>query len=295
MLAADLLQLRQTSFALWNPSGGASAPVLVIGVFQVGNPNTLANPRNVPLLPSGKPGLWTIAASNCGLADGIYHYWFSVENTAPNLPAQPLLCTDPFSTTVDWRLLPSNLPAGFDLENDLQPASVVRWQNGQLSAVDPLGETPSFSNDPTPDELPLNNQLVIYELPTAWSPSSRPGEQYRDVGTFKDVLALVDENSTGANFAGLAVLAAGRSYLSDLGVNALELLPPADSYFKRTWGYDSSHFLAPDWELGSPDGQIAPSPKTTSTELFVRTGAAQRAGCPRPLENDRRESLQGRC
>jgi pullulanase len=35
------------------------------------------------------------------------------------------------------------------------------------------------------------------------------------------------------------------------------LLPPADSYFKRTWGYDTSHFLAPDWELGSPDGQIA--------------------------------------
>jgi len=257
LLAADLLQLRQSNFALWNPSGGVNPPVLVIGVFQPGNPNTLANARNIPLLASGKPGLWTIAAANCNLADGIYHYWFSVANTAPNLPAQPILCTDPFSSTVDWRLLPANLPAGFDLENDLQPASVVQWQKGQLSAVDPLGETPSFPNDPTPDTLPTNNQLVIYELPSAWSPSSRPGEQYRAVGTYKDVLALVDENSTGANFVGLAVLAAGQSYLSDLGVNALELLPPADSYFKRTWGYDTSHFLAPDWELGSPDGQIA--------------------------------------
>jgi pullulanase len=257
LLAADLLQLRQTNFALWNPSGGANPPVLVIGVFQAGNPNTLANARNILLLASGKPGLWTIAAANCNLADGIYHYWFSVANTAPKLPAQPILCSDPFSTAVDWRLLPANLPAGFDLENDLQPASVVQWQNGQLRAIDPLGETPSFPNDPTPDNLPPNNQLVIYELPTAWSPSSRPGEQSRAVGTFKDVLALVDENSTGANFAGLAVLAAGQSYLSDLGVNALELLPPADSYFKRTWCYDTSHFLAPDWELGSPDGQIA--------------------------------------
>jgi hypothetical protein len=70
LLAADLLQLRQTSFALWNPRGGANAPVLVIGVFQPGNPNTLSNPRNIPLLTSGKLGLWTIAAMNCGLADG---------------------------------------------------------------------------------------------------------------------------------------------------------------------------------------------------------------------------------
>ena len=105
MLAADLLQLRQTSFALWNPSAEGNAPVLVIGVFEAGNANTLANSRNISLLASGKPGLWTIAAANCGLADGIYHYWFSVENTKPDLPAQQILCTDPFSTTVDWRLL----------------------------------------------------------------------------------------------------------------------------------------------------------------------------------------------
>ena len=264
MLASDLLTLKQTSFALWNPGGGADPPALVIGIFQPGNPNTLAKSRNIPLLPSGKPGLWTIAAAKCGLSDGIYHYWFSVANTAPNLPAKPIFCSDPFSTTVDWRLLPPDLPAGFDLQNDLQPASVVQWQDGLLSTSDPLGETPSFPNDPKPDRLPANNQLVIYELPTAWSPSSRPGEQNRAVGSFKDVLALVDEKATGANFAGLPILAAGLSYLADLGVNALELLPPADSYFKRTWGYDSSHFLAPDWEMGSPGGQIA---STSNSDL----------------------------
>jgi hypothetical protein len=46
----------------------------------------------------------------------------------------------------------------------------------------------------------------------------------------------------------------GNAYLTDLGINALELLPPADSFFKREWGYDTAHFLAPDSELGQPDG-----------------------------------------
>ena len=257
MLPADLLQLRQTNFALWTPSGAVNAPVLVIGVFQAGNPNSLANRLDIPLAASGQPGLWTIAVANCNLADGIYHYWFSITNTNPSLPALPILCSDPFCTTVDWRLLAPDLPAGFDPETDQQPASVVQLQNGFLSPVDPMGEAPVFDNDPTPDTLPPNNQLVIYELPTTWSPPHGAGEQDRAVATFKDVLALVAENQTGANFAGLPVLAAGNSYSSDLGVNALELLPPCDSYFKRTWGYDTSHFLSPDCDLGSPDGQIA--------------------------------------
>jgi pullulanase len=41
----------------------------------------------------------------------------------------------------------------------------------------------------------------------------------------------------GANFAELSLLDKHHSYLTDLGVNALELLPPADSFFKREWGY----------------------------------------------------------
>lgn len=33
------------------------------------------------------------------------------------------------------------------------------------------------------------------------------------------------------------------------------MLPPADSFVKRTWGYDTANFFAPDFELGKPDGQ----------------------------------------
>ena len=69
--------------------------------------------------------------------------------------------------------------------------------------------------------------------------------------------ALVDKAVGGANFEGLAVVAPGLSYLSDLGVNALELLPPADSFFKREWGYDTAHFLAPHHDLGFPEGNTS--------------------------------------
>jgi pullulanase len=278
MLPSDLLLLRETHFTLWRPSLGGKAPVLVIGAFAGGNPNFLANRNDIPLSRVGlnSPGLWAITAAGAGLTDGIYHYWFEVENTNPSDPAAaPILCTDPFATTVDWRLLSPSLPAGFNNDTDRQPASVIRLQNGRLSAVDPGGESASFPNDPGPETLPANNHLVIYELPTTWSSKQGVGPNERGVGTFKDVLALVDEAAGGANFAGLSVLEVGRSYLTELGVNALELLPPADSFFKRNWGYDTSHFLSPDWELGFPDGQSA---STSNFDLAALVESCHRHG-----------------
>jgi len=257
MLPADLLLRRETHFSVWRPNLDTKPPVLVIGTFVAGNPNSLANRKDIPLSKAGpgSPGLWALAATDSGLPDGIYHYWFQVDSTAPDEPAgAPILCADPFATTVDWRLLAPSLPAGFNPDSDLQPASVVRLQAGRLSAVDPHGESGDVTADPKPDTLPTNNQIVIYELPSAWTHGE---SNERGVGTFKDVRALVDQTAAGANFEGLSVLDVGRCYLTELGVNALELLPPADSFFKRTWGYDTSHFLSPDWELGFPDGQSA--------------------------------------
>ncbi|PYY24990.1 MAG: alpha amylase [Acidobacteria bacterium] len=256
----DVLLRRQSSFLLWRSASSLKAPLLIIGEFAAGNPNTLANRKDIPLVGAGptSPGLWALAASDSGLADGIYHYWFQIENTNPADPAgSTILCTDPFATAVDWRLLSPSLPAGFNDDTDRQPAAVIKLKQGKLLAVDAGGESADFPDDPPPDTLPTNNQLVIYELPTAWSRTQGSGAGERAVGSFQDTLALVDENASGANFEGLDVLDRGRSYLTELGVNALELLPPADSFFKRTWGYDTSHFLAPDWELGFPDGQIS--------------------------------------
>src|SRR5437588_9819240 len=153
--------------------------------------------------------------------------------------------------------------------------SLCDWSSDVCSSdlADPGGEMPSFLADLPPRELPANNHLVIYELPTAWGLTSGAGPGERGVGTFRDVLALIDEAAVGANFAGLNTLRAGHSHLSGLGVNALELLPPADSFFKRTWGYDTAHFLAPDYELGFPDGNSSP---TANVDLAALVQACHR-------------------
>ena len=96
----------------------------------------------------------------------------------------------------------------------------------------------------------------------------------RDVGTFLDVAALVDPALSGANFAGLEILAEGQSYLTRLGVTALELLPPADSFFKREWGYDTAHYLAPDYDLGYPEGNLSP---TANRDLAILVKSCHRA------------------
>ena len=79
--------------------------------------------------------------------------------------------------------------------------------------------------------LGIEPALVIYELPTAWDPGwtiSANARSPREVSS--DVTAPIDRNAGGENFAGLAVVQPGRSYLSELGVTALELLPAADSF-----------------------------------------------------------------
>jgi len=86
------------------------------------------------------------------------------------------------------------------------------------------------------DRAAPNNLIVIYELPTSWARTNIHSDPEIGVGTFRDVIALVDENADAANFAGTPALQPGRSHLGDLGVNALELLPPADSFVNREWG-----------------------------------------------------------
>ena len=44
-----------------------------------------------------------------------------------------------------------------------------------------------------------------------------------------DVMALIDRDLSGSNFATTAALAEGEAHLEELGINALELLIPAAS------------------------------------------------------------------
>jgi pullulanase len=94
-------------------------------------------------------------------------------------------------------------------------------------------------------------------------------------GTFRDVLALIERTAAPINFAGVAALAPGEAHLEDLGVNALELLPPADSFVDREWGYPTGNYLAVDCDLGFPKGHASP---TASADLAALVTACHRHG-----------------
>jgi 1,4-alpha-glucan branching enzyme len=268
-ISCDILERRADRFVLWCPRPQSAAPQLVLGELRPGNPPSVENVRRLPLkAAAGFDGLFEVPTAECGLRDATtYHYWFEVDDSRASAPAR-VVVTDPFATCVDWRAFPPGTTS------NTQPAAVVRHvARGTLAAADPGGETATFEAPDAPDALPPNNQLVIYELPVAWALSRSLNMPERAAATFTDVAALVDERVGGANFAGLSLLDPGNAYLVDLGVNALELLPPADSFFKREWGYDTAHYLAPDYELGYPEGNLSP---TANRDLATLVSACHR-------------------
>jgi len=276
-LPSDLFDRKKTQFVLWHTKVSGTPPALVIGTFQPGNPPSLANSKRFVLLPvAGFDDLFAISAADCGLVEGqVYHYWFEADDSDPTrTPPKRVLCTDPLAYAVDWRLRAPRLPLPFTAD-DRQPATLIKFKGGVLVPADPAGEESDFTSDPSPSTLSGNANLVIYEMPTAWSRISEPDDLDIGVGTFQDVLSLVDANAAGANFDDLAVTQVGQQYLVDLGINAIELLPPADSFFKREWGYDTSHFLAPDAELGFPEEF---SSSTANRDLSKLVCAAHKKG-----------------
>src|SRR6266849_5004452 len=197
ILSANLLERRASHFLLWRPTQSPVPPRLIVGRFLAGNPPTLAGERQHSMTAVvGVDGLWEIAAADLGLIEGdIVHYWFEVEDTQPHREqSRTVRCTDPAAHTVDWRLT---------AETGSQPAAVLQFSSGRLVICDPGGEKPDFKDDAPLDQLPENNHLMIYELPTAWTRSQGQGQRERAVGTFRDVRALVDETISGVNFEGL--------------------------------------------------------------------------------------------
>lgn len=261
-MTADLLERRRQNFVLWRVSAPDPPPTLVIGQLQAGAPVALAGEQRFDLERDKRfADLWSVSVASCGLADGVHHYWFEVTDARPDRDGQRIRITDPLATTVDWRLRASLPAAPANTDDDRYPASVIGCWDGVLRPCDCGGETWDTDQPADLGALPPNNRLVIYELPTAWSALTGEGSYQRGVGTFRDVQALVDRDEVGGNFQRLAVTSAGRSYLADdLGINALELLPPADSAYVRTWDYGTTNFLAPDFELGFPADSSYPTP-----------------------------------
>lgn len=251
-MPTSLLERKQTHFVLWRSGPEDPPPRLVIGVFKAGSPPTLDQEQDIPLKTSpDSDEVWEVAASACGLRDGqVYHYWFEVTDTAPFRPSHPTLrCTDPTAYAVDWRLMANG-------GDDEAAAAVVRFQNGKLVPTDPEAVPPLFDaehRDAPMASLPANDRLVIYEVPTAWTKIGDVVDQQNvGVGTFRDVQALIEQGTRGGHFAHVSRLRDHR-HLIDLGANALELLPPADTFVdRRSWGYATSNYFAPDFDLGRP-------------------------------------------
>jgi pullulanase len=272
----DVMRRRRTQFVLWRPGRTAPTPRLVIGRFQAGNPPTLTRDQTFDLAPDpAAEELWVRAAADCGLVDDtVYHYWFELVDSDPR-KAEPraIRCTDPFATTVDWRLLAPQLPPPYG-HDDRDPAAVILHRRGELVPCDPGGQEADWSRDASPAELPPNNRIVIYKLPTRWARLSEEAGLEVSVGTFRDVLALVEPASPAANMRGVPAVDT-RAHLVELGINALELLPIADSWVTREWGYATSNYLAPDHDLGMPAGNSSP---TAGVDLAALVCACHRIG-----------------
>jgi pullulanase len=267
----DIFYRRSEFFLLWLPGRTDHPPALIIGRLQLGAPVAFVDEHRYELQPLvGAEDLWGIPAGSCALLDGkVYHYWFEVTDAHPHRSGKRIRVTDPMAFTVDWRLLAS-LPDSPDYrDDDRYPASVVSYSDGRLVPCDSGGEILEDSDATRPATFPPNNRIVIYELPTAWTRIGTAGERDIGVGSFRDVIALIDKDAGGANFADLEVTQAGRSYLTELGINAIELLPPADSFYNRQWGYGTTNFFAPDFELGFPGDYSWPTPNRDLKSLVT--------------------------
>jgi 1,4-alpha-glucan branching enzyme len=263
----DILSRKKTHFVLWRPGTSQPTPALCIGNIDPDSQDRLTQLQEFPLHQSPDfADLWEISPQECGLTEGkVYHYWFKVRNTEPYDAAnvqQILYCTDPMATTVDRRVEAPVPPESGGVAS-FDPASVVLYQNGMLIPCAPQGETVHWDSDIPSDKLPSNNQLVIYELPTRWARIRSNGKIEEGNGTFCDALALLIPEANSLTFPGLRTLN-NPAHLVELGINALELLPPADSDDNLNWGYGTANYFAADFDLGRPDHQSAP---TASTDL----------------------------
>ena len=269
-MIADIFTRKETNFVFWKVARTVPPPKLIIGQLEPGAPMTLKDEQQFDLQQAvGFPDLWEILAANCNLTDGqVYHYWFEITDAHPKRSGKRIRVTDPTAFSVDWRLL-ADKPDGEDYhDDDRYPASTVKFSQGRLIQCDVSGEVGKLNNDTSLGKIAPNNRIVIYELSTSWSQKSQEGGLDLGVGTFRDVLSLIEENEPGANFSGLAVTRQGRSYLTEIGVNAIELLPPADSIFKREWGYGTTNFCAPDYDLGYPEDYSFPAPNRDLCRLI---------------------------
>ncbi|MEL6786900.1 MAG: alpha-amylase family glycosyl hydrolase [Cyanobacteria bacterium J06607_15] len=106
--------------------------------------------------------------------------------------------------------------------DDASQNSIVTIKDGKK-----IIDTYVWQHDDT--DLPSNEELIIYEL---YVGGFSGGGNDRGTGTIEDAIAKLD-------------------YLSQLGINAIELMPIAASPGDRNWGYTPRHYFAVESSYGS--------------------------------------------
>jgi pullulanase len=234
-MAFDLLKRRKDKFVLWAPgrSFGETPPQLILGIYNASAAGSFTQIFGGPLTDSGLQDLWELDPNiiTPPLKEGTYHYWFGLDDSTPEKRGH-MLITDPIAYTVDYRVAKQ--------PND-QPATVIKYRGGKLWPCDIDGTEVVAPKTPELEDVADNNRIVIYELPVSWAKPKDIGSVETDKGTFADVLALFDVNEAGNRFKDIPAIA-HEAMLSDLGINALELLPTADAKPTDGWGMSCSVF-----------------------------------------------------
>lgn len=263
---------KATHFVLWRPGRINPQPKLFIGTFQDNTATPFNTFKTFDLVqpdPEQLPEIWEIAAIDCELVNNtVYHYFFLCGSTNVydvDADSKVFYCTDPTATTINRFAIAPRVNGA----DSFDPAGVILFRDGNLIPCDPEGQTVSWDGDASLSTLPPNNRLVIYELPTRWTSMGNEDNRIVGNGTFQDVLSLIDAQQAPPDFPSLDVLGIGQEYLVKLGINALELLPPADSNDRLEWGYGSANFFAADFDLGLP-AEAASATATTDLANLIK-------------------------
>jgi 1,4-alpha-glucan branching enzyme len=253
----DIMRRREQGFVLWRPARTNPPPAVLVVRFLPGTPPSEEKVFERALVrAAGFSDLWQLSLDGLPLVAGtVYHYWFVVPSAAE--PGRSVRVTDPFARVVDYRL--GGQPA----------AGVIKVENGRLVDCDPDGGVGVRALSSNVARHAPNHQLVLYEIPSSWTRGGTESGVERDVGSFRDVLALLTPDEAGGNFRDVVEVSA-RAHLLELGVNGIELLPPADSPFRREWGYGTAHYFAGDYDLGFPAGHAAPTTEQDLRKLVAR-------------------------
>ncbi len=148
------------------------------------------------------------------LADGDYEYKFQVKSLSFFQVGEVVAVTD---------------PRAVQLTRDENENAMLKVKDGKR-----MFTTYQWKHDDEP--LPANDALVIYEMHVGDFTGGTGDDQDdgKPKGTFQRVIEKLD-------------------YLSELGINAIELMPCNEFPGERSWGYNPRSIFAVENNYGTPD------------------------------------------